>query len=82
MNKRKFKSLSSERDEFVFFFTSRRFKKFKTKSISHIDILSDENDKFFSSFNEFQSSTKNVDFYRNTSIIARPNLKEFIKDQN
>ena len=32
--------------------------------------------------NEFQSSTKNIDFRRNDSIIARPNLKKFIKDQD
>ena len=25
---------------------------------------------------------KNIDFYRNDLIIARPNFKKFIKDQN
>ena len=62
MNKKKFELSSNDSDEFVFFSVSRRFKKFKTKSISHIDISSDENDKFFSLFNESQSSAKNVDF--------------------
>ena len=53
MSKKKFKSSLNDNDEFVFFSASRRFKRFKIKSISHIDISSDENDKFFSSFNEF-----------------------------
>ena len=66
----------------MFFFVSHRFKRFKTKSISHIDISNDENNKFFSLFNEFQSSAKNVDFRRNDSIIARSNPKELVKDQN
>ena len=80
MSKRKLEFSSSNSDEFVFFSTLRWFKKFKIKSTSHIDILSDENDKFFSLFNEFQSSTKNINFRRNNSIIARSNFKKFIKD--
>ena len=62
MSKKKPEFLSNNNDEFVFFSALRRFKKFKTKSISHINILSNENDKFSSSLNESQSSTKNVDF--------------------
>ena len=50
--------------------------------ISHIDISNDENEFFFSSFNEFQSSAKNVDLRCNDSIIARSNFKKFIKDRN
>ena len=66
----------------MFSFILHRFKRFKTKSISHIDISSDENDKFSSSLNEFQSSTKNIDFRRNDPIIAKSNLKELVRDQN
>ena len=66
----------------MFFSASRRFKKFKTKSTSYINISSDENDKFSSSLNEFQSSTKNIDFCRNDLIIARSNFKKLIKDPN
>ena len=53
MNKRKLESSSSDNDEFVFFSASHRFKKFKTKSTSHIDISNDGNDKLFSSLNRF-----------------------------
>ena len=80
MSKRKLKSLSNDNNEFVFFSVSRQFKKFKIKSTSHIDILSDKNDKFFSSFKEIESSVKNVDFCRNDSIIARLNFKKFVKN--
>ena len=66
----------------MFFFTSHRFKRFKTKSTSHIDILNDENDKFSSSFNKFQFSARNIDSRRNDSIIARPNFKKLVRDQN
>ena len=61
---------------------SRRFKKFKTKSILSINISSDEIDKLSLSLNEYQSSTKNVDFCRNDSIIAKSNFKKLVKDQN
>ena len=80
MNKRKFESSSSDNNEFVSFSVLRQFKRFKIKSISHIDISNDENDKFFSSFNKFQLSTKNVDLCWNNLIIARSNLKKFIKN--
>ena len=82
MKKKKLKFLSSDNDEFVFLFILRQFKKFKTKSILHIDISSGEDDKSFSSFILFQFSAKNIDFRRNDSIIARSNLKKLIKDRN
>ena len=63
MNKKKFEFLLNDSDEFVFFSASYWFKRFKTKSILHIDISSDENDIFSLLFNEFESSAKNVDFY-------------------
>ena len=75
-----FKSSSNDSDAFVFFSISRQFKKFKTKSTSHIDILSDENDKSSSSLNEFDSSAKNINFCRNDSIISRSDFKKLIKD--
>ena len=75
MNKKKFESSLNDSNEFVFFFASHQFKKLKTKSISHINISNDENNKFFSSFNEFQSSAKNVDSCRNNSIIVKSNFK-------
>ena len=74
--------MSNDSEEFVFFFTLYRFKKFKIESISYINISNDENNKFFSSFNEFQSSAKNVNFCQNDSIIARSDLKELIRNQN
>ena len=74
--------MSNDSDEFMFFSALRQFKKFKTKSTSHIDISSDENNKSTSSFNEFQFSTKNIDFRQEDSIIARSNLKKLIKNQN
>ena len=64
------------------FSASYQFKKFKTKSTPYIDILNDKNDKFFSSFNEFQSPANNVNFYQNDSIIVESNLKKFVKNQN
>ena len=82
MSKKKLESSSNNSNEFVFFSVSRRFKRFKIKSISHIDISNDKNDKLFSSFNESQSSTKNVDSCQNDSIIAKSNLKKFVKNQN
>ena len=69
-------------DEFVFLSALHQFKKFKIKSISHINISNEENNKFSLSFNEFQFLTKNVDFCRNDLTIARPTFKKFIKDQN
>ena len=72
----------NDSDEFMSFFVLHRFKRFKTKLISYIDISSDENNKFSSSFNESQFSAKNVNFRRNDSIIVRSNFKKFIKDQN
>ena len=74
--------MSNDSNEFVFFSALHRFNKFKTKSTLHINLSNDENDKSFSSFNEFQFSTKNVDFYRNDSIIAKSNLKKLIKNQD
>ena len=43
MNKIKFESLSSDSNEFVFFFILYRFKKFKIKVTSYIDIVSGQN---------------------------------------
>ena len=82
MNKKKFKFSSNNSNEFIFSFISHRFKRFKTKSASHINILSDKNDKFFSSFNEFQFSMKNIDLCRNDLIIAGSNLKKLVRNQN
>ena len=48
----------------------------------YIDILSNENDKASLSFDEFQFPIKNVNFYRNDSIIAKSNFKKLVKDQN
>ena len=80
INKKKSKFLSNDNNEFVFFSISRRFKRFQTKSTSHINILNNKNNRFFLSFNEFQFSAKNIDSRRNNSIIARSNFKKFIKN--
>ena len=80
MSKRKFEPLSNDNDEFVFLSASRQFKRFKTKSTSHINISNDENDKSSLPFNEFQSSAKNVDLRRNNSIIARSNFKKLVRN--
>ena len=75
MSKKKFESLSNNNDEFVSFSASRRFKRFKIKLISHIDILNNENDKSFSPLNESQFLIKPIDFGRDDLIIAKSNLK-------
>ena len=82
MSKKKFEFSSNDSDEFVFFSALHQFKKFKAKSILHIDISSDENNKSSSSFNEFQFSVKNVNSRRNNSIIVKSNLKKLVKNQN
>ena len=82
MNKKKFEFLYRKSDAFESFYILRRFKKRKKKFASSFDVFNNKNNKFFSSFKEFQSSAKNVNFRQNDFINAKSNFNEFIKNQD